>query len=339
MEAREAAAVELEATLKQQQAQSQQAAEGMHALEDRESKIAAREAEFERFRAKRTKALDAREAEVADLEIMMKTFNAQNKYLRECQEGMIDREMEFQKECVERTRALLEREEAMAELEEKLKQQASQEPPFPPKLAQPSPGAGDMDGQEDITTREAKFALEAVLKQQEAQGQKALDDLKALEDREAKLLEKEAALEAREATAAADAKVHSCFYEELEEQKQLLAERDQAALEQAAVLEKRELEFEEAKSKLQIQEQSLRRREALCTEREAWQCVASCSFIFSSFSHLFHWCLVHLGESTGDTWVWVKTLYTKMAGEWMFIHPNIYIIYLYIHTYIYQNML
>ena len=58
--------------------------------------------------------------------------------------------------------------------------------------------------------------------------------MKALEDREAKLLEKEAALEAREATAAADAKVHSCFYEELEEQKQLLAERDQAALEQAS---------------------------------------------------------------------------------------------------------
>ena len=87
LEAREAAAVELEATLKQQQAQSQQAAEGMHALEDRESKIAAREAEFERFRAKRTKALDAREAEVADLEILMKTFNAQNKYLTELPRG------------------------------------------------------------------------------------------------------------------------------------------------------------------------------------------------------------------------------------------------------------
>ena len=43
LEAKEAAAVEFEATLKQQQAQSQQAAEGMHALEDAEGKIAAKE--------------------------------------------------------------------------------------------------------------------------------------------------------------------------------------------------------------------------------------------------------------------------------------------------------
>ena len=49
LEAREAAAAELEATLKQQQAQSQQAADGMHALEDREVQFAAKEAEFEQF--------------------------------------------------------------------------------------------------------------------------------------------------------------------------------------------------------------------------------------------------------------------------------------------------
>eukprot|EP00438_Fugacium_kawagutii_P017104 Skav204594 [mRNA] locus=scaffold672:185304:186115:- [translate_table: standard] len=114
----------------------------------------------------------------------------------------------------------------------------------------------------------------------------AEQDLETLEDRERKLLTKEAefqqlmaektkALEEREAAAAADAKVHRCFYEELEEQKQLLEERDQAALEQAAMLEKKETDVEALQSKLTTQqlelqklEQGLRKRELQCTQRE-----------------------------------------------------------------------
>ena len=132
----------------------------------------------------------------------------------------------------------------------------------------------------------AATELEAVLQQQEAHGQQIADYMKALEEREVRLSTKEAefeqfcaqrarALEAREAAAAADAKVHSCFYEELEEQKQLLAECDQAALEQAAILEKREMEVEESTSKLVTQQQELRKleqtllkREVACAERE-----------------------------------------------------------------------
>ena len=67
--------------------------------------------------------------------------------------------------------------------------------------------------------------------------------------------EREKALQAREAATAADAKVHGCFYEELDEQKQLLAEREQAALEQEALLEKREQALDESQSKLEIQKQ------------------------------------------------------------------------------------
>eukprot|EP00434_Breviolum_minutum_P034753 symbB.v1.2.030764.t2/scaffold3497.1/size55369/3 len=261
LEAREAAAAELEAMLKQQEAQGQQAAASIHALEDQQGRLSTRQAEFEQFCAERTKALEAREA-------------------------------------------------AAAELEAKLKQQTDQSPPPSAKdrLGQPSPGETEWFGirQEDVEKREAKFEqfcadvtkaleareaaateLEAVLKQQEAQGQQATDDeMKALEDREVKLSEREAefeqfcaertqALEAREAAAAADAKVHNCFYEELEEQKQLLVERDQAALEQAALLEQREVEVEDLKSKLSLQQQelqklekNLRKREVACAERE-----------------------------------------------------------------------
>ncbi|CAK9073417.1 unnamed protein product [Durusdinium trenchii] len=175
LEAREAAAAQLEAMLEQQGAQNQQVEEGMNVLAERESKVSTREAEFEQLCAERMKALEAREAQ----------------------------------------------------------------------LARASLGDG-------LTA-----------------------ELAALEGREKECTEREKALEVREAATAADAKVHGCFYQELDEQKQLLAEREQAALEQEALLEKREQAIEESESKLELQkkelqrlEDGLRKRETLCAEQE-----------------------------------------------------------------------
>ena len=280
LEEREAATVEMEAMLKQQ-AHTQQA-DGIHAFEEREAKLAAKEAKFE----KRKQALDGKEAALAKRQEEFANWQAERSQanatlawqgaavfeqeqalLAEAEEGLQElkdrkakfaaKKAQFEQSCAERTRALEEREAAVAEMEAMLKQQPLQ---APPASGPPSPGG-------DISSSEVSRA--------EAQGQKAADELKALEDREAKLAVREADMEAREAAAAADAKVHSCFYEELEEQKQLLAERDQAALEQAAALEKRELELEESKSKLQIQQKDLEKLEQSLRKRAHLEAQAS----------------------------------------------------------------
>ena len=256
LEEREAAAVEMEAMLKQQACTQQ--ADG----QDREAKFAAKETKFQQFCAESTRALEEREAAAVEMEAMLKQQACTQQADGQDREAKFAaKETKFQQFCAERTRALEEREAAAVEMEAMLKQQACTQ---------------QADGQD----REAKFAAKETKFQQFC-----AERTRALEEREAAAVEMEAMLKQQACTQQADgqdreakfAAKETKFQQFCAERTRALEEREAAAVEMEAMLKQQahtqQADGQDREAKFAAKETKFQQFCAECTraleEREA----------------------------------------------------------------------